>query len=29
MDMMKNMYQDGDEEMKRTIAQAWQKKDQA
>ena len=25
MDLMKNMYQEGDDEMKRTIAQAWQK----
>ncbi|KZV14223.1 SGS domain-containing protein isoform 1 [Dorcoceras hygrometricum] len=23
MDLMKNMYEDGDEEMKRTIAKAW------
>ena len=23
MDMMKNMYDDGDDEMKRTIAKAW------
>ncbi|MCI52658.1 calcyclin-binding protein, partial [Trifolium medium] len=23
MDLMKNMYEDGDEEMKKTIAKAW------
>ena len=25
MEMMKEMYQNGDEDMKRTIAQSWQK----